>query len=248
MKRSHLFATLALGVAFALPAQATFCKNGAMDYPKCTPPTSTPATPNSTSSSTSTSGDSKSSAVSKSGSVSKSGAESVSGSTLTDNSVINAGAGDYKSNMWVFPAPVFTPPLPMTQCPNANVKNMAASGGWSFLSYAEGSVNTDNCTAIILYNKYIETCQYESAQKLLRRLEQRVLPGADQAVPVDYVNLDRRGCDALKVPLPPVPVVAPPTVYVAPPTGLVACQTPAPTPTKGKPAKRKAKPPVECKK
>lgn len=132
-------------------------------------------------------------------------------SSLSDlgNSNVSVGGDSSRSNMWVLPAPVFTPPLPpIANCPSANVDQMAIAGGWSFLSYARGSVNTDNCTAIILYNQYVSTCKWKSAQQVLDLLSRKVLPDFQQS-DVELFDMTREQCNALVVnpkadPQPPV--------------------------------------------
>lgn len=156
---------------------------------------------------------------------------------LTDNS----SGGSFKSNMWVLPAPVFTPPLPpIAGCPGANIEQFAAAVGWSFASIAKASVNTDNCTAITLYNSYVATCKWASAQQVLDLLSAKVLPGFQPSKDLGLVDLTPAGCTALLAPVvnnitnryetfytPPAPTPAPP-----------ACVPPA------KKAKPKAKAPA----
>jgi len=134
-----------------------------------------------------------------------------------DNSLAVGGdTVNSKSSMWVLPAPVFTPPLPqIADCPGANVKQMAAAGLWNGFSYAEASVNTDNCTAIILYNQYVSTCKYHSAQQVLNLLSSKVLPGFEKS-DVALFDLNKRECDALHAPIieqkieyPVIPPAAP---------------------------------------
>lgn len=103
--------------------------------------------------------------------------------------------------MWVFPAPVFTAPLPVIQgCPGANVDQSATAIGWNFVSHARAAVNTDNCTAITLYNSYLSTCKYRSAQQVLNLLTVKVLPGFERSE-VSLVDLTRAECDALNKPV-----------------------------------------------
>jgi hypothetical protein len=109
--------------------------------------------------------------------------------------------------MWVLPAPVFTPPLPVIQsCPGANIDQHATAIGWSFLSHARSTVNTDNCTAITLYNSYVATCKYKSAQQVLDLLTRKILPDFEKS-DVILVDLSKKDCDALSIPLAPAPVV-----------------------------------------
>ncbi len=199
MKR--LFATLAL-TAFALPATATHCTNGVPDiyYPTCVLPTQPSAKSDSTSSA-------KAGAIAGAlaGSTSKATGGSANSHAQGGDSSALGGAGgalndNSRSNMWVFPAPVFTPPLPFSDCPQANVTQQSVAIGWNFFSQASGSVNTDNCTAIILHNKFVESCQYESAQKILYLLSVKVLPGFSTESKPQSLNLTERECQALKAP------------------------------------------------
>jgi hypothetical protein len=160
------------------------------------------------------------------------GQEANSGATITDNS----NGGSFKSNMWVLPAPVFTPPLPMiVGCPGANIEQFAAAIGWSFASIAKASVNTDNCTAITLYNSYVATCKYASAQQVLDLLSAKILPGFKRA-DIILVDLDAAKCNALLAPVTNITNVRYETINTLP----------APRPTVV-PKKRKvvAKPPCQ---
>lgn len=265
-------------LSVAISAQATYCTNGATNYPSCnnqTPPP-TPSTPN-TSSSTSKADSSSSAAAAAAaiagakatgGNAAATGGKSTSNATGGAGGAANAAGGaggnsDASSNSSSqlngignstdqssssfralaisLPSPVFTPPLPISGCPQANVEQRAGSVGWGFISGAKGDVVTDNCTAIIIYNALLEQCKYKSALKVLNGLTVKVLAGY---VPEDTVDLDltRVECQALKAPvLPPPPVAA----ILIPPTP-VACVQPAPSPVK-RAVRKPAKPVAVCK-
>lgn len=157
----------------------------------------------------------------------------------------------FKALALSLPSPVFTPPLPISGCPQANVDQSALSvAGGMLFSHAKGTVNTDNCTAIIIYNAFLAQCKYESAQQVLNSLTVKILPDWK---PQNTVNIDltTRECVELQKPIPP----ANPTkivdnyIYVEKPA--VACieppKTPAATPGK-KPIKKAVKPALDsCK-
>ena len=120
----------------------------------------------------------------------------TSGASLTDNSQ----GGSYRSSMWVLPAPVFTPPLPAIPCPSANTEQSAFAVGFNFISFAKASTNSDNCTAITLYNSYVATCKYASAQQVLDRLSAKVLPGFTPSGIV-LIDIEAAKCTALLAPV-----------------------------------------------
>ena len=162
----------------------------------------TPQTPTSTSPTTSTSTSasdsaSKSNADAKASQGQQQGQQANSGASIT-----NTGSDSFRSSMWVLPAPVFTPPLPsISGCPGANVEQMAASIGWSFASIAKATVNSDNCTAITLYNSFVATCKWASAQQVLNLLSVKVLPGFKASNDLVLVDLDAAKCTALLAPV-----------------------------------------------
>jgi hypothetical protein len=102
-----------------------------------------------------------------------------------------------RSSMWVFPAPVFTPPLPIISCPGANVEQQATAIGWNLFSHASSRVDTRDCTAITIYNSYVSTCKYKSAQQVLDLLTEKVLPGY-QRTDILLFDLTKQECDALR--------------------------------------------------
>lgn len=269
MKHIILAALLALPLA----AQATYCTNGAKDWPKCTPPATPSSTPSSAATSTLTSdvrvssgSHSAASAGSTSGAVSGSSSSAKLGDVTTKATGGNAaiqgvtssasgGTGgslvdQSKSQMWVLPAPVFTPPLPMSECPQANVDQVALSALWNGVSYAHATVNTDNCTAIIIHNRYIESCQYANASKILSLLSAKVLPGFSDDSQNYWPNLTREQCEILKRPMParlPDPLAVPQAATTAPAPALVAATCPSPAPTAKPTRTAKAKPKTKSK-
>lgn len=243
--KTRLIATV-LAIVALLSSNVAYatCKNGATNYPQCNnnqppkPPTP-PSTPTSSISAANASSTSQSNANSVSSAHASQGqhqgqgqsqGQSMSGSGNSDVSVgvtEGSNSSSYRSNMWVFPAPVFTPPLPMIQnCPGANVDQHATAIGWSFVSHARATVNTDNCTAITLYNSYVSTCKYQSAQQVLDLLTRKILPDFQKSEVV-LMDLSRKECEMLSM-----PVVVPPVQYV---------QTVAPLPTCSKGQKRNSK-------
>jgi hypothetical protein len=174
------------------------------------------------------------------------GQEANSGASITDNST----GGSFKSSMWVLPAPVFTPPLPAIPCPSANTEQMAVAIGFNFISFAKASTNSDNCTAISVYNSYVATCKYASAQQVLNLLSAKVLPGF-KASGLVLVDLEAPKCSALLAPVtnvthnryetiyqPPAaaPIALPPAVVVVPKKYKKAVVPVSPCPAHTKPA------------
>lgn len=156
----------------------------------------------------------------------------------------DTSSSSFRSYALALPSPVFTPPLPLSSCPQANVDQMAVAAGLGLFSYAKGTVNTDNCTAIIIYNAMLEQCKFASAQRVLNALSARVVPGF-VADPISWIDLTPTECVALKKPvivLPPAPAAiflppaaSAPSVPVVVPTCAVAPVVPAKKPSKGKP-------------
>jgi hypothetical protein len=232
--KTRLIATV-LAVVALLSSNVAYatCKNGATNYPQCnnqppTPPaTPTPTSSTSTANASSTSQSSANSASSAHASQGQhqgqgqSQGQSMSGSGNSDVTVgvtEGSSSSSYKNNMWVFPAPVFTPPLPLIQnCPGANVEQHATAVGWNFVSHARATVNTDNCTAITLYNSYVSTCKYQSAQQVLDLLTRKILPDFQRSE-VALMDLTKKECDMLSM-----PVVVPPVQYVQTAAPVLTC-------------------------
>lgn len=242
--------TLVVGALLmaASSAWATYCTNGATNYPKCDnnrPVATTPAPVTSTSKSDASANAAAAAvagASSKVGNVSAAGgaggtsSSSAAGgdSTSSANNSLGAIGNDNSSNSFralslALPPPVFTPPLPISGCPQANVNQEATSVAVLF-SHAKGSVNTDNCTAIIIYNNLLARCKYRQANRVLATLTSKVLPGyessGDEAVDMD---LTENECRVLHTPRPVEPKLEPISIAIAPP----ACPTP-PAPAKRK--------------
>lgn len=218
LRTTYLFALAAALLAAAPEASATYCNNGATNYPKCDnnappppPPPPAPASPSKVdiTNKNTTAANAASTAAARlqanlknqqQQAQQQAQQQSLQGSQSLDNagnSSNTIGGDSHRSSMWVLPAPVFTPPLPpIADCPGANVKQMAIAGFWNGFSYADAGVNTDNCTAIILYNQYVATCKWKSAQQVLDLLSQRVLPGFTPSN-LELLDLDKQQCDAL---------------------------------------------------
>jgi hypothetical protein len=121
------------------------------------------------------------------------------GQSAEVNSANNFG-GD-SSRLYVFPAPVFVPPMAAVQCPaGVRVSNEAAAIGWNFASIAKGSTDNSDCVLIMLRNAYVEQCQYQSAKQVQDLLTAKHLPGFKASGTV-YLDLTRAECDALKTPV-----------------------------------------------
>lgn len=225
--KTRILATLAVLVALTSASAHATCKNGATNYPQCNnQPTPTPAPPTTPVNNSNVSSSSQANSNATSGAWASQGqnqhqgqhqgqgqSQSVSGSGNSDVTVgLTEGStsSSYKNSMWVLPAPVFTPPLPMIQsCPGANVDQHATAVGWNFLSHARATVNTDNCTAITLYNSYVSTCKYKSAQQVLDLLTKKILPDFERSgVPLS--DLSKKDCDELLKPV----AVQPPQPYI----------------------------------
>lgn len=221
--KTRLLATVAVLVALTSTSAYATCRNGATNYPQCNnqpaPPTTVPQAPPAPSTSNASS---SSQANSNSGAWASQGqhqgqgqgqSQSVTGSGNSDVTVgLTEGntSSSYRNNMWVLPAPVFTPPLPMIQsCPGANVDQHSTAFGWSFVSHARATINTDNCTAITLYNSYVSTCKYRSAQQVLDLLTRKILPGFERS-DVVLMDLSKTDCDALLIPVR----IQPPPSYI----------------------------------
>lgn len=220
-----LLAVIAL-LVFAPLAHATYCTNGAKDYPKCTPP----ATPGGNTSSSSTSSSSAAAgaaaganAVGMGGAGGQGGAGGAGGAANASGgnarqgqhqgqsqSAAGTGTGtggsandNSSSHLYVLPAPVFTPPMAAVQCPNARIKTRAWAIGWNFISASSGDTDSDDCTALMLRNAYVEECQYASAKQVQDRLSAKVLADFKPSTTF-YLDLTREECMALKSPRPVV--------------------------------------------
>jgi len=157
-----------------------------------------------TSTSTSTSGDSK--------------AIQGQGQTLSDQSQTD-------SRMYVLPGPVWTPPMARVECPTPTIANRSYSLGWGAVSMARGDTSTDDCVLITMMNAYIDACQYDRAQQVRDGLVAKRLPDFKPKA-VEFVDLMKKECDALKAPPPAPPVevryvtVTPPAATPAPPEAV----------------------------
>lgn len=203
-------------------AQATYCTNGATNYPACNnqkpPPVATPApSPNAAATAradavakqkqrqTQAQGQSATGGAGGNGAAAAAAGDSAANSNSTLTGIGNStdqSQSSFKALAISLPTPVFTPPLPMSTCPQANVDQSAVAVGFGLFSHAKGSVNTDNCTAIIIYNSFLAQCKYESAQQVLNMLTVKVLPDwkAQNTVNID---LTTKECVELLKPIPP---------------------------------------------
>lgn len=206
------------------------------------PPAKSPSTTTSTSNAGAAAG-AVAGAASLSGSNAQSNAtggtsSSQSGSSAASLGSINNGdSGSMRSYAVALPAPAFTPPLPIIGCPQANVEQSASAIGWNFASHAEGHINTDNCTAIMIYNAMLDRCAWQSAQVVLMTLTLKVLPGANMPVGADAVDMTTAECATWKSPpvkLPPEVVTeirylpAPAPLIMSPALSDKSCMVPRP--------------------
>jgi hypothetical protein len=124
------------------------------------------------------------------------------------------------SNLWVMPAPVFTPPMITISCPQAAVNQEAFAVGWNFLSYAKSNIDPMECTLIQIRNAKVETCQYASAKQIEDMMVKRRLPDyvPNAVVMDDYTPAE---CKLLLAP----PKIVPPVLYV-PPAQAPICPAP----------------------
>lgn len=136
MRAAYLLAFAAMTAACA-GANATTCKNGGTDWPKCTTPH--PATPSAPSTSTNT--------LNSSSEANASAQAGASASVSGSSSAVGGSGGSMsyeefsRSNMYVLPAPVHAAPLPPGLCPQGD--SVSWSFGWNFISFARSSTRTE---------------------------------------------------------------------------------------------------------
>lgn len=241
------------------------CANGAHDWPKCT--VAQPSTPSTaqgqqatgtgtgtgigTATATGTGGTGTGTATATStggtgtGGTSNSDASGTGGSNDLKNVGNDSSSSSFRALALSLPTPVFTPPMPISGCPNANVSQDAVGVAWGLFSHASGTINTDPCTAIIIYNALLAQCKWQSAQKVLNTLTVRVLPGYEPEK-TGMLDLTVSECRSWNAP-PPVVLLPPPApnvVYV--PSPPVACTQPPVAVQPKRAVKRKAAP-TTCK-
>jgi len=90
---------------------------------------------------------------------------------------VKDGSSDYKSNVYVAPAPVTATPVPVSTSPCILTKSESFAIGWSFLSVANSkqSVNTI-CVKERTILMLIAQCQYRSAALLQKSLIEEIAP------------------------------------------------------------------------
>lgn len=160
------------------------------------------------------------------------------------SSNLNQGDSSYASKALAIAMPTlaFTPPLPMTTCPTAEVKQDAFGLGFGVVSKASSSSSGKACYAIIMYNDFLANCQYESARRFKHEMAVELYPNfktarysADDG---EMFDLSPTKCHDLKK-----PVVAPViNNYISNYTIPPAAPASAPAVVKGKPAIKKAPP------
>ena len=107
---------------FAPLASATYCSNGAKDYPKCTPPF-VPAP--------------QAQQQSQSQQQTQSQGQAIDMSLYT-----NPAASQNSGHTYVFPAPAAAAPLPSGLCPMGNSESWSVI--WGFVSWAKSSMRTEH--------------------------------------------------------------------------------------------------------
>ena len=112
---------------------------------------------------------------------------------------VKDGSSDYKSNVYVAPAPVTATPVPVSTSPCILTKSESFAIGWSFLSVANSkqSVNTI-CVKERTILMLIAQCQYRSAALLQKSLVEEIAPELKDTidVPDTVQNASNGRCDA----------------------------------------------------
>lgn len=112
---------------------------------------------------------------------------------------VKDGSSDYKSNVYVAPAPVTATPVPVSTSPCILTKSESFAIGWSFLSVANSkqSVNTI-CVKERTISMLIAQCQYRSAALLQKSLIEEIAPELKDTidVPDTVQNASNGRCDA----------------------------------------------------
>lgn len=130
------------------------------------------------------------------------------GNIGTDNS-----SSSFRSVALALPSPAFTPPLPMASARCERAEQHARSVALGVATWADAVLDTDNCVALELHNRYIASCKYASAAQVEGLLTAKVLPGFKPGDASRLVDLTNAECTALKAPvLAPTALTLPPAV------------------------------------
>lgn len=165
---------------------------------------------------------------------------SMSVSDGTYNSDYNA-----KSLAIALPTLAFTPPMPIQGCPSGDITQDSFGVGMGIVSKASSKSSGKPCYAILMYNDYLQQCQWESARRFKTEMALELYPNFKPAGYKDgsdswMFDFTPAECATWRTPVKPQPVdydlirsfikaEMPP-----PPT----CPAPAPS----KPGKKKAAP------
>lgn len=261
-----LFVVAAVLALSSTAVQATYCKNGATNYPKCdnnTPPPP-PAPPTSTSNKQGQKQGQGQSQTSTSGATSGSSSGAAAGASAgSDVKVDSSDNSMYNTRSWSLGLPpiAYTPPMQVVPgCTYAQQGQSATGVLFGVFSHADSKYDTSDCFLIDRRNSLVQQCQYASARdidnlliaKYLSKYRYKLTVNEDGSVSKDapVFNLSASDCDAEKrlvalqsQPQPQQPVVNYYTTYTTV-HETNACSVP----TKAKPKKKvvAAKPTSPC--
>jgi hypothetical protein len=235
MKRFVALVIIAVFSWLTNPAHATTCKNGAKDYPKCTPPVlaqpALPAAPvyvggspwaqadagaqsESESEAAAISGSKSGSRSTAAGGRATGGAGGTSGASLSDIGNSVGGDTNVRSLSLFVPPPVFTPPMPRPEvpvhCPAPTETQSALSFGSGVLfSKADSMRDNDPCTAIKYSQLLWDRCQYQKADRALavglKLFARKAGEEWDAAADQNLTNYAPKDCVVLSTPPAPKP-------------------------------------------
>lgn len=190
------------------PALATYCTNGATNYPKCDNKSSTSAG--------STSASSSSAQATASA---QAGAQASIAATV-GTSVENASAGgaaqsaftdQSKSLGWSLALfPTFTPPMPKPElpmgCPAPTETQSSQSFAWGAVGVASSLRDNEPCVAIKLSQMLWERCRYQDSARVLafgiKKLARSVGEDWDASADKTLTNYTDKECAVLTAPAP----------------------------------------------
>ena len=132
--------------------------------------------------------------------------------------VDSGNSSKYSAFAIALPSPVYTPPAPMSTCPQASVQSHSWSVGWNFVSKSDTVQDASACTLFPIYQDLYARCKWASAQKLQNKMIENALPGYTPET-VAALDLTEAECAAYHAP-PPAP--APLSLFAAPTAPIVA--------------------------
>ena len=153
--------------------------------------------------------------------------------------VDSGNSSRYSAFAIALPSPVYTPPAPMSTCPQASVQSHSWSVGWNFISKADTVQDASACTLFPIYLDLYARCKWASAQKLQNKMIENALPGYMPET-VAALDLTEAECAAYHA---PAAAAAPLSLFAAPTAPVVALP---PTVIKPKKAMRKKAAPPPC--